>query len=385
MTRFRAMFSAVIAASVLVGPALAQQAAPPPAVTVTTVHAQDVTLTATLPGRVIASGEAEVRPQVNGIIVRRLFEEGSKVTEGDPLYQIDDASYQAQVAAAKASVAQAQARLKSAEKEAVRQEALLGRNVSSASSVDDAISTRDQAAAALEVAQAQLLSANIDLDRATVRAPLSGTIGLSQTTQGALVTAGQATPLAVIRTLDPVHVDVTQSAAELVRWRSGETLDSLGKADMRVALTLADGSSYAETGELTAAEPHVDEKTGVVLLRLTFPNSSAVLLPGMYVQVEMPQGVIHGAFLAPQRGVGRDLRGNPTALVVNADDTVEERHLKVMRDQGASWIVTEGLNDGDRIIVEGLQKVRAGMKVAPQEQAQANAQAGEGTTQQAGN
>lgn len=363
----------VLAAIFAVGssplPTLAQQSAPPPTVTVVTLQAQDVTITTRLPGRVVASGVAEVRPQVNGIITKRLFEEASKVNQGDPLYEIDPASYRAQVAAAKAAVAQAQARLDSATKAADRQQELLARTVTSQQTVDDAISTRDEAAAALEVAQAQLLSADIDLDRTTIRAPLSGVIGLSQTTQGALVTAGQATALAVIRKLDPIYVDVTQSAEELIRWRQGRTLASLKDADKTVKLLLADGSVYAAAGQLTAAEPHVNEQTGVVLLRLTFPNPDMTLLPGMYVQVDLPQGVIPKAVLAPQRGVGRDLRGNPTALVVGADDKVEERKLTIVRDQGPNWIVSSGLKPGDRMIVAGLQMIRPGMIVRPEEAA----------------
>lgn len=360
---------AAFGAALLAAPAIAQQSAPPAAVTVMTLKARDVTLTTKLPGRVVASGTAEVRPQVNGIITKRLFKEGSEVKEGAPLYQIDAASYRAQVAAARASVDQAKARLSAAQKEAERQQQLLSRSVATQQNVDDAISTRDADAAALEVAQAQLLSANIDLDRTTIRAPLSGIVGLSQTTQGALVTAGQATALAVIRKLDPVYVDVTQSAEELIRWRKGKTLASLEGADKTVKLILADGSTYDHTGELTAAEPHVDEQTGVVVLRLTFPNPDRTLLPGMYVQVDMPQGVIHGAILAPQRGVSRDTRGNPTALVVTADNKVEERKLTVVSDKGNDWIVSKGLKSGDRIIIAGLQKVRPGMTVKPEEAA----------------
>ncbi|MHC0051994.1 efflux RND transporter periplasmic adaptor subunit [Actibacterium sp. D379-3] len=349
------------------GQAVAQEAPPAIPVTVVTLKSQDATLTATLPGRVVASGVAEVRPQVAGIITERLFEEGSDVTVGDALYRVDSATYEAQVAAARAAVAQAQATISATEKEADRVEALLGRNVASQQNVDDAIAARDAAAAALQVAEAQLQSAEIDLDRTTIRAQLSGSIGRSLTTQGALVTAGQAEPLAVIRELDPVLVDVTQSAAELIRWRRGHTDEQLGDADRTVVLTLADGNPYEHTGELTAAESHVNELTGVVVLRMEFPNPDRLLLPGMYVQVEMPQGVIKDTILAPQEGVTRDRRGNPIAMVVNADNVVEQRMLTVVRDRGPYWIVSEGLEDGDRIIVEGLQKIRPDAVVAPQE------------------
>lgn len=340
---------------------------PPTPVTVVTLEAKPVTLISPLPGRVAASGVAEVRPQVNGIITARLFDEGAEVQKDDPLYQIDPASYEAKVAAAQAGLTQAEATLRAAESEAKRQETLLGRSVVSQQNLDDAIAARDVAEAAVQVARANLQSAQIDLDRTTIRAPLSGVVGLSETTQGALVTAGQSSALTVIRALDPVYVDVTQSAAELLRRRranpSGEGMDQT------VRLRLADGSAYEQTGQLEAAEPRVNELTGVVVLRLMFPNPDHFLLPGMYVQVEMPQGVIENAILAPQEGVGRDRRGQPTAMVVNADNVVEQRALTVLRDQGPYWIVTEGLTSGDRIIVEGLQKIAAGAPVAPEERA----------------
>lgn len=348
-------------------PALAQDGPPPTAVTVVTLKSQNVTLTSTLPGRVIASAVAEVRPQVAGIITERLFEEGGPVKLGDALYRIDPALYEAQVAAAKAAVAQAQATFSAARKEADRLTPLLGRNVVSEQSYDATVASRDVAEAALQVAKAQLQTAEINLDRTTIRAPLSGAIGLSQASQGFLATAGQADPLAVIRTLDPVYVDVTQSAADLIRWRSGRTDAQLGDADLTVTLTLADGQQYDHIGTLTAAEPHVNEQTGVVVLRMDFPNPRQMLLPGMYVQVEMPQGVAENVILAPQQGISRDRRGRPVAMVVNADNVVEQRLLTVLRDRGNQWVVSDGLADGDRIIVEGLQKVRADMKVAPQE------------------
>lgn len=358
----------------LVGVANAQQGArPPAAVTVMTVHARDVTLTSTLPGRIVASGVAEVRPQVAGIITERLFDEGAEVTLGDPLYRIDPASYNATAAAARAAVAQARAGLSSAQREAARQAQLRERNVSSQQNVDDAITARDVADAGVQVALAQLQSAGIDLDRTTIKAPLSGVIGLSLTTRGALVTAGQTQPLAVIRSIDTVYVDVTQSAAELIRWRRGQTEEQLGNADRTVTLTLADGAPYDQSGQLTAAEPHVDELTGVVVLRMEFPNPDRLLLPGMYVQVELPQGIVKDVVLVPQRAVGRDRRGRPTALVVTADNIVEERILDVLRDRGTDWVVRSGLQDGDRVIIEGLQKTAPGATVAPEEQAAAPA------------
>jgi membrane fusion protein (multidrug efflux system) len=354
------------------GAALAQQQRPPQPVTVVTLSAQDVTLTSMLPGRVVASSLAEVRPQVSGILRERLFEEGADVTAGDPLYRIDPSTYQAQVAAAKAAVAQARANLVSAEKEAVRITTLVERQIVSQQDLDTAIAARDSAAAAVQVAEAQLQSTNIELDRSTVRAPLSGVVGRSLTTQGALVTAGQATPLAVIRDLDPVYVDVTQSAAELIRWRRGHTEADLAGADQTVVLNLADGARYEHTGTLTAAEPNVDEQTGVIVLRLKFANPERLLLPGMYVEVEFPLGLVRDVLLVPQDAVRRDRRGRPTALVVTKDNVVEERLLTVLRDRGANWIVSDGVVGGDRVIVEGVQKIGVGATVAPEERTQAS-------------
>ncbi|MBN9886787.1 efflux RND transporter periplasmic adaptor subunit [Salipiger abyssi] len=372
----RTLAAAGLAAASAVFPATAQEgggAQPPQPVTVVTLSSSDVTLTSTLPGRVAASGVAEVRPQVSGIVTERLFEEGRPVEEGDALYRIDAATYEASKAAAEASLAQARAQLASAEREEARQAELRQRNVSSQQNLDDAIAARDVAAAAVKVAEANLLAAEIDLERTTIRAPLSGVAGLSDTTQGALVTAGQASALTTIRMLDPVNVDVTQSAAEILRWRrSGQALAE--ESDQVVTLRLADGSTYDHTGRLAAAEPHVNEQTGVVVLRLEFPNPDQFLLPGMYVQVEMPQGVVNDAVLVPQEGVTRDRRGRPMAMVVNSENVVENRSLEVQRDQGANWVVTEGLAPGDRIVVAGLQKVSAGMTVSPQERPAETAQ-----------
>ncbi|WP_322990567.1 efflux RND transporter periplasmic adaptor subunit [Hoeflea sp.] len=365
-----ALYSVLFAAMAMTGASAQQQERPPTPVTVVTVKAETVTVTSTLPGRVVASGVAEVRPQVNGIIIERLFDEGSAVNEGDVLYRIDPATYKAQVVAAEAAVSQAQVSLDSANRELKRMETLRKSNVASEQALDTAVTTRDAADANLQVANAQLLAANIDLDRTTIRAQISGAIGLSLTTQGALVISGQTNPLAVIRKLDPVYVDVAQSAADLVRWKRKGPKAAGANIDTKVKLTLADRSAYDHTGELTAAEPHVDEQTGVVTLRLTFPNPDEMLLPGMYVQVEMPQGVIEDAVLVPQEGVSRDRRGNPTAMVVDADNVVEQRTLTIASDSGSDWIVTEGVKEGDKVIVEGLQKIAVGAPVAPEERAE---------------
>ncbi len=341
---------------------------PPPAVTVVTLKAQDVTLTASLPGRVLPSAEAELRPQVGGLIVERLFEEGSEVAQGDPLYRIDPRTYEAAVAQARASLAQAQAQADAARREAGRVVALRDRRVASEQTQDSAIAARDAAEAAVKAAEAQLLAAQIDLDRTTITAPLDGVIGLAQASPGALVTAGQATPLAVIRRIDPVRVDVTQSAAEILRWqRMGADAALPEGADRTVALRLADGSIYEHTGSMTAAEPHVDETTGVITLRMEFANPDGFLLPGMFVLADIPQAQLKDAVLAPQEGVSRDRRGRPVAMVVNDQNIVEERALEIAQNQGNQWVVTSGLAAGDRIVVAGMQRIAPGAQVTPQE------------------
>nr|WP_083545797.1 efflux RND transporter periplasmic adaptor subunit [Sulfitobacter alexandrii] len=355
-----------------------QQGGPPPAVTVQTVQPQNLTLTTTLPGRVVASAMAEVRPQVAGIVTDRLFQEGGRVEAGDVLYTIDPASYEAAVAQAEAAVAQAQAQLNAAQKEEVRQQELASRNVSSTAALDQAVAARDTAAAGLQAARAQLNAAQIELDRTSIRARLSGEIGRSLTSQGALVTASQANPLAVIRNIDTVYVDVTQSAAEIIEWRRGNAGERMGDDMPEVSLTLADGSVYDQKGRLTAAEPDVNEQTGVVVLRMTFDNPDKLLLPGMYVQVEMPTRVAEGVFLVPQEAVTRNRRGQPVAMVVGPENVVEARQLTVLQDRGNDWVVGDGLAAGDRIVVAGLQRASPGATVTPDEPG-ADAAAGQET------
>lgn len=371
----RRSLASVALLSCLLYPALAQEGRPPATVTVVTVEPQTVTLTSTLPGRVAASAQAEVRPQVNGIITERLFEEGAQVELDAPLYRIDAASYEASVRQARANVSQAEAQLGAARREAERLKELQARNVASEQALDDALAARDSASAALELANAQLNSAEIELSHTTIRARLSGRIGLSQTSQGALVTASQAQPLAVIRKIDQVYVDVTQSAADLLRWRRGETERDLADADGTVRLTLADGSEYDHTGRLQAAEPNVNPQTGVVTLRLQFSNPDLLLLPGMYVQVEMPVDVVENVFLVPQEGVVRDRRGRPNAWVVNGEGVIEERPLTIVQDRGNTWVVSDGLTAGERLVVAGFQKAAPGATVNPEERADTAEQA----------
>lgn len=342
-------------------------AAGPSPVTVVTLRQEDFPIISLLPGRVTAAEVAEVRPQVNGIIRERLFEEGSDVEKGQPLYKIEDDMYRASVAAARAAVAQAEAALRSAEKDARRAEELFGNNTGSEQKLDAAVAARDSAAAALQMAHAELNAAEIDLSRTTITAPISGTVGFSLTTTGALVSAGQAVALTTIRGLDTVHVDVTQSATDLLKWR-----DRLGKGVLvrptgNVALILADGSRYPLRGRLAAAEPHVQPTTGMVTLRIHFPNPQRVLLPGMYVQVELPVSKAEDAVAVPQQAVIRDRHGAPSVWLVTADNRIETRPVEIVRSDGNRWIVTRGLAGGDRVVISGFQKTAVGAPVIPEE------------------
>ncbi|MFC3057999.1 efflux RND transporter periplasmic adaptor subunit [Paenirhodobacter populi] len=351
----------VSAVFVIGAPVWAQGAGQPAPVTVIEAKASDVVMTARLPGRIKASTVAEVRPQVSGILRERLFEEGSMVEAGAPLYKIEDDSYRAAVAAAKAAVAQAQANYDLAVTQEKRAVELFRQNASSAQARDTAVSSREAADAALQAAQAQLMSAEIDLDRTTVRAPISGAIGLSQTTTGALVAAQQATPLATIRTLDPVNVDVTQSATDILRLTStpeGRQMRELGEA----ALILPDNSTYGAKGRLEAAEPQVEPTTGMVTLRMSYPNPDHILLPGMYVEVDLPQSVAHDAITLPQNTVMRDRSGAAFVWVV-ADGKVAQRPVHIAKASGNDWVLTDGVQPGDQVITSGFQKTAVGAPV----------------------
>jgi len=365
--RLSAALAALLTATSLPVAALAQQAPPPPSVTVTPAVVGEYTLTTRLPGRIKASTVAEVRPQVSGIISEELFEEGRWVEAGQPLYKIEDAVYAATVAAAKAAVAQAQANYDLAVLDANRAAELLTTNAGSAASRDKAVATRDAAAASLQAAEAQLTSAEIDLDRATVRAPVSGVIGLSQTDTGSLVGAQQTAALATIRTLDPVYVDVTQSVSDLMRWTTpGKMRDILQAAE--ATLILPDGSTFAQKGQLRAAEPQVEPTTGMVTLRISFANPDFALLPGLYVEVVMPQATEKNAILVSQSAVMRDAHGGANVWVVE-DGKVAVRPVTVLGASGSDWVVTDGLKDGDQIVTSGFQKAGPGaaVQVAPPE------------------
>ncbi|AXO89559.1 MexA family multidrug efflux RND transporter periplasmic adaptor subunit [Pseudomonas parafulva] len=349
-----ALVSAVALATLLSG--CKKEEAPPaaqtPQVGVVTLQPQAFTLTSELPGRTSAYRVAEVRPQVNGIILKRLFKEGSDVKEGQQLYQIDPAVYEA-------NLGNAQANLQATRSLAGRYKQLIDEQAVSKQEYDDANAKRLQA-------EATLKSAQIDLRYTKVLAPISGRIGRSAVTEGALVSNGQSSALATIQQLDPIYVDVTQSTAELLKLRrdleSGQ-LQKAGENAAKVQLILEDGSTFAREGRLEFSEVSVDESTGSVTLRAVFPNPDHTLLPGMFVHARLQAGVNANAILAPQQGVTRDLKGAATALVVNQDNKVELRQLKATRTLGNEWLVEDGLKAGDRLITEGLQYVRPGAEV----------------------
>jgi len=338
---------------------------PPPEVSVLTLQTQRAALTTNLPGRVAAHLTAEVRPQVGGIIQDRLFTEGADVKAGDVLYQIDPASYQAAYNAATAALAKSEASVTPLRLKAERYKELLASEAVSKQDYDDASAAEKLATADIELVKATLETAHINLAYTKVTAPISGRIGRSAVTNGALVTANQATPLAIIQELNPVYVDVTQSSNEMLRLRksleSGQLTSDAGEA--KVKLLLDDGSQYPEPGTLKFSEAFVDPSTGSVTLRTLFPNPKLLLLPGMFVQTVLEEGVKDQAILVPQRGVSRNPAGNATVMVVGADDKVEARVIKANRTVGDNWLVTDGLKVGERVILEGIQKARPGTQV----------------------
>lgn len=342
--------------------------APAPTVGIYEVQLQPLILSAELAGRTAAYRIAEVRPQVSGIVIERTFNEGGTVEAGETLYQIDPAIYQANYASAKAILARDEAMLTTARLKVKRYAGLIKTKAVSQELYDDADAALKQAQATVEMGKAALQTARIALDYTQVSAPIAGHIGRSAITQGALVTGNQATSLATIRQLDPIYVDVTQSSAELLRLKKrtigndesqhSETLSA------RVELILEDGSQYAHKGELKFSEVTVDEGTGSVTLRALFPNPEQQLLPGMYVRTRVQEGIQQQAILVPQQGVSRNANGEASALVLNADDEVEMRALNVVRAVGNQWLIGSGLAAGDRVIIDGLQKVRPGVKAS---------------------
>ena len=344
----------------------AATAAPAPEVAVVTMQEKEVRLTSELPGRTAVYQVAEIRPQVGGIIQKRAFAEGSEVRSGDLLYQIDPATYEVAVARAKAAVAKAKAELEPARLKAVRYRDLIRTKAVSQQDHDEVQAALALAEANVSSAQAELEAARIDLERTMVLAPISGRIGRSTITPGALVTANQATAMATVQQLDPIYVDLTQSNVELLRMKralENGTLQSAGDAGAKVRLVLEDGTVYEHQGTLQLAEASVDQSTGSVTLRAVFPNPGRDLLPGMYVRATIEEGVLAKALLIPQQAVTRNAHGEALALVVDAENTLALRTLELAQAIGGDWIVRQGLAAGDRVVVEGLQKAKPGMQV----------------------
>ena len=338
----------------------------PPEVGVVEIKPERVALTTELSGRTSAHRTAEVRPQVSGIIQKRVFTEGIDVKAGQLLYQIDPASYQAAYASAKAALARAEANLVPARLKAERYKDLVALKAVSQQDYDDAHAALKQAEADVASTRAAVETARINLAYTKVTAPISGRIGRSTVTDGALVTANQPTALATIQQLSQMYVDVTQSTSEMLRLKqnlASGLLKHSGADQARVKLILENGSDYPLPGTLKFSEVTVDQSTGSITLRAVFPNPKQVLLPGMFVRAILEEGTSEQAILVPQRGVTRDPAGNAMVMVVGAEEKVEPRVIKAARTVGDKWLVSEGLKAGDRVILEGIQKARPGMPV----------------------
>jgi len=341
-----------------------------PEVAVMVVKPERVAITTELTGRTSAYLVAEVRPQVGGIIQKRLFTEGGDVKAGSVLYQIDPAIYQAAYASAKAALARAEANITTTRLRAERYKELIAIKAVSQQDYDDITAALKQSEADIETGKSAVETARINLAYTRVKAPISGRIGKSSVTAGALVTASQGSALATIQQLDPVYVDVTQSSTNLLRLQQSMASGKIkrnGAGQAKVKLLLEDDTKYPWGGTLQFRDVTVDPTTGSVILRVVFPNPKGVLLPGMFVRAELEEGVNEKALLVPQQAVSRDPKGNPLILTVDAEGKVQQRMITVDRAIGDKWIVSSGLAPGDRLIVEGIQKVKPGasVKVVP--------------------
>lgn len=340
-----------------------------PEVGVVTLKTEPLQITTELPGRTVAYRIAEVRPQVSGIILKRNFVEGSDIEAGVSLYQIDPATYQATYDSAKGDLAKAQAAANIAELTVKRYQKLLGTQYISKQEYDQALADAQQATAAVVAAKAAVETARINLAYTKVTSPISGRIGKSSVTEGALVQNGQASALATVQQLDPIYVDVTQSSNDFLRLKqelaNGSLKQENGKA--KVDLVTSDGIKFPQSGTLEFSDVTVDQTTGSITLRAIFPNPDHTLLPGMFVRARLQEGTKPTALLVPQQGVTRTPRGDATVLVVGADNKVETRQTVASQAIGDKWLVTDGLKAGDRVVVSGLQKVRPGAQVKVQE------------------
>ncbi len=343
---------------------------PKPEVEIVVLHPQSVNLTTELPGRASPFRVADVRPQVSGVILKRLFIEGDAVKEGQQLYQIDPAPYEATLASAQASLLKAQASTAAAQSTVDRYRPLAVANAVSHQDLDNAVATLRQGQADIASAQAAIKTAEINLAYTKVLSPISGRTGRSAVTEGALVTADQTTALATVTQLDPIYVDVTQPSSAILRFRrelaSGQ-IKGAGDNQAPVKLMLEDGTPYDQPGKLQFSEVTVDQGTGSITLRAIFPNPQNFLLPGMFLRATLEEGVRQNGILAPQQGITHNQRGEPTALVVGSNDKAELRTLTTERAIGEQWLVSSGLSDGDKLIVKGLQMVRPGGEVRPTE------------------
>lgn len=365
-----AFHNLLLAAITVILTACSRDTAPPPTATpevaTVTVTKQSVTLTTELPGRTAPYRIAEIRPQVNGLIQKRRFTEGSDVQEGQALYQIDPAPFQAALDNAKAALGRAEANLPAIRSRVDRYRQALAEKAVSQQDFDDAEATLNQTEADIQYYRAMVETARINLNYARVVSPIAGRIGASSVTDGAIVTAYQSVALATIQQLDPIYVDVTQSSTELLRLQhrlqSGQ-LSQDGKNGNEVELLLGDGTKYPLRGKLQFRGVSVEPSTASVVLRMVFPNPDGVLLPGMFVRAVVTEGVNEKAILIPQQTVSRDPKGNPYALVVDAEGKVEQRKLLLDRAIGDQWLVRSGLAPGDHLIAEGMQKVRVGIAV----------------------
>lgn len=343
--------------------------APAPVVGVVTVYPQTVALTVELPGRLESLRTADVRAQVGGIIQKRLFQEGSYVRAGQPLYQIDSSTYEASLESARAQLATAQATLAKADADLARYKPLVSADAISKQEYDAAVTAKRSAEAGVKAAQAAIKSAGISLNRSRITAPISGFIGQSKVSEGTLLNAGDVTVLATIRQTNPMYVNVTQSASEVMKLRRQIAEGKLLAADGAIAVGIKfdDGTVYPEKGRLLFADPTVDESTGQITLRAAVPNDQNILMPGLYVRVLMDQVAVDNAFVVPQQAVTRGTKD--TVMIVNAQGGMEPREVTVAQQQGANWIVTSGLKDGDKVVVEGISiaGITGAKKVTPKE------------------
>ena len=389
MQRLNLKGTVAFAALALMTACSKEEAPPPPptpTVGVVNVAEESVVLTSELPGRIAAVETSEVRPQVSGVVRDRLFTEGAMVSKGQVLYAVEDAPYRAALASAQGQLGAAQSQINATRLQAQRYGQLVALNAVSKQEADNATASAQQARANVAAQQAAVQSARVNLGFTRIKAPISGRIGRSLVTVGALVQTGQTDPLATIQRTNTVYVDVVQSAAQLLDLKQAMATGGVTRGDgsARVQLILPNGQTYPIEGRLQFSEVTVDQTTGAVTLRASFPNPNGLLLPGMYVRAKLVEGTRSQAIMAPTAGITRDPRGGATALVVNAQNKVEQRTVTTDRVIGDKWIVTSGLKPGDKLIVEGLLNLRPGATVKPAAPQQVGKTPGNGAAPAAG-